>query len=713
IILQNSPLHTYLSDAGFSLSELDLESLDGKDKPQDTPKKSHTSPHVVIIALLANFLQYIWQAFNKSRDAILNQFQAIDTQALIKAITNSPCVEGDDRRFLNSFLEGQPAPATTKEYRVRYVSYFIVTALGACAISRWLKPSPLNSVEASVVRALCCVAMLVVGTVAIKRSLVWHLERSITSLLGTMRDFQSKVKKCLQLIQETEVVARGFTLASHNVPVQRLEMSKFLPSLDPQRQCPELRRSVFMWTRELFLFWRSVTCQYTVPLEGELDASSMYLAFTKPENISHELFTSDSEDLKAGTENFSLSALKASIDPFSSLHIFYISYSRTKFLRRIALCTMPGVTKTLLSNAVAVSKIVNRANSECQQQLRKLSNAYQFYVSSCMPQDEAEDRISRPVRKDLQELHITVHSLALHLRAALKRVQVVESITESLGDETKLGTVESHISRLLAEVKEEVGSSGSCLEEAALLLDKRAGRTPSKENQVVVPSAEPQSVVPVLKITEKDSPVIVDEVFEALLTDKPDVRDVEPDNDFDQNNKVRSSIKQREASAVMFKELRSVLVVKAKEHQEREKNALARSGVEGEHFDKLGFVVPEDECPHETDMQEGMLHEPHKDGLFAETVALDTSAARKDDPRGGEGAESNPCEPFPTREVANDLPENTVTLPAGRFSLPHPSSLAFLAVDRAKQFLPMQTSTFEDDVSGSSSEETQPDDDES
>ncbi|KAM7309107.1 vezatin [Ixodes scapularis] len=527
IILPNSPLHAYLTDAGFSFSDLDVESLDRKDKPQGTPKNSQTSPHITIIALFVNLKHYIWHALSTSRNVLLSQLQTIDTQALLKAIIHSPCLEDEDRRFLSDFLEGQPALAKTKEYKVKYVAYLVLTALSAFAISRWLERSPLSGIEAAVVLALCFAALVVV----IKRCLVWHQEQSLRSLLDTMRDFQSKVKKCLQLIQETEVVARGFTLASHNVPVQRLEMNKFLPSLDPQRQCPELRRSVFVWTRELFLFWRGVTCQYTVPLEGELDASSIYLAFTQPENISHELFTSNDEDLKAGTENFSLSSLKAML--------YFLHVQHSEFLRRIALCMMPGVTKSLLSNAVAVARIVNQANFECQQQLRKLNNAHQFYVSSCVPEDETEVRVSRPVRSDLQELQLTVHSLVLHLRAALKRVQAVETITESLGEETKLGAIESQISCLLAEVKAELGSSSSCLEEAALLLDREAGRTPPKENPVVVPSAEPQSAVSVLTITEQDSPVIVDEVFEALLAEKPDVSEAEPDDDFNQDNKVR------------------------------------------------------------------------------------------------------------------------------------------------------------------------------
>ncbi|CAN8018680.1 unnamed protein product, partial [Ixodes persulcatus] len=533
IILPNSPLHAYLTDAGFSFSDLDVESLDCKDKPQGTPKNSHTSPHITIIALFVNLKHYIWHALSTSRDVLLSQLQTVDTQALLKAIINSPCLEDEDRRFLSDFLEGQPALAKTKEYKVKYVACLILTALSACSISRWLHPSPLSGIEAAVVLALCFAALVVV----IKRCLVWHQEQSLCSLLDTMRDFQSKVKKCLQLIQETEVVAHGFTLASHNVPVQRLEMNKFLPSLDPQRQCPELRRSVFVWTRELFLFWRNVTCQviqsypflYTVPLEGELDASSIYLAFTQPENISHELFTSNDEDLKAGTENFSLSSLKAML--------YFLHVQHSEFLRRIALCMMPGVTTSLLSNAVAVARIVNQANFECQQQLRKLNNAHQFYVSSCVPEDDTKVRVSRPARSDLQELQLIVHSLVLHLRAALKRVQAVETITESLEEETKLGTIESQISCLLAEVKAEMGSSSSCLEEAALLLDKQTGRTPPKENPVVVPPAEPQSAVSVLTITEQDSPVIVDEVFEALLAEKPDVSEAEPDDDFNQDNK--------------------------------------------------------------------------------------------------------------------------------------------------------------------------------
>lgn len=55
------------------------------------------------------------------------------------------------------------------------------------------------------------------------------------------------------------------------------------------------------------------------------------------------------------------------------------------------------------------------------------------------------------------------------------RIHAVESLAESAEMGTKLQILEPDIKCLLAEIKAELGSSGSCLEEVDLLLSKEAG----------------------------------------------------------------------------------------------------------------------------------------------------------------------------------------------------------------------------------------------
>ncbi|KAL3203055.1 hypothetical protein MRX96_042173 [Rhipicephalus microplus] len=311
-------------------------------------------------------------------------------------------------------------------------------------------------------------------------------------------------------------------------------MNVLMPNLDPQRQCPELRKSVFLWTRELFLIGKSATLEAieSVPLEGELDVSAIYLAYTAPEDVSVELFAPLGKALEEGTENFSLSSLKA------MLYLMHIQHS--EFLRRLSLSLIPGIKKSCLFDALSLKTIVADLRASIQAQLRNFCNAYQFYKSSQVT-EELESRPLRSLRAAPHELHMATHSL------------------HAIGQEISTQTFCREPSPL--ELPQPVSSTGS-----------------------------------VVVINENDVPVIEDEVFEAMLPEKGDPGDVNGDD-----LELPTHKEQKEASAVVFKELKSVLVLKAREHREREKNALARCGVEGGHFDKLGFVVPEVDVPADND----------------------------------------------------------------------------------------------------------------
>ncbi|KAK8755581.1 hypothetical protein V5799_001717 [Amblyomma americanum] len=642
VILPNSPLYAHLTEAGFELPDMDLGSVKHADERPTSLNKTCHLRRSNIVTFLPNVLTLFMGGLSKAKSAALHLFHHFDGVPFLERILESPCLDEEDQRFLRNLLEAQDLTIKKEVQRSSFFACSVVAAVGVCLVARCLSTEQETSAESVVLGFLACALLLVAGTAIVKYCLLRQYRASIDRLLATMQDVQAMIRKCLQIIQEAEVVARGFTLASHNVPLHRIEMNMLMPNLDPQRQCPELRRS-----------------------------------------------------LEEGTDNFSLSALKA------MLYLMYIQQS--EFLRRLSLCLMPGIKKSCLFDVFSMKTIVNDLGESIQAQLRNFSNAYQFYKSSQVT-EELERRPSRALHKAPHELHTAAHSLGLHLLAALKRAQAVESMTESIGEDTDIEPLEANLSCLLAEVKAELASSSCCLEEASVLLDKKlAPKLPVESTPLELPSPITSSG-PVVVIKEDDIPVVEDEVFEAMLPDRAEPDDVKSTDDYD----LSSEKMHREASAVVFKELKSVLVIKAKEHREREKNALARTGIEGGHFDKLGFVMPEAEGPPESSAYVGDCPPTYDDGAAARsTTPLHKTAMGDERSEGlefqlGSGGEA-------VKQEMSGAPADTVSeyapLPAVRMCLPNPRNLALMAAIRSRQLAPMEVRTFENDVSSCSSEE--------
>ncbi|XP_049527904.1 vezatin [Dermacentor silvarum] len=699
VILSNSPLYAHLTEAGFEFRDTDVAFAQTSDDRRPTLEKTCHLPRSKILSFMPNVLTLFSSGLCKAKSAVLHSFHNFDGEPFLDSILESPCLDEEDQRFLRNLLEARDLSVKKENFQGSFFTYSIAAAVVVCLVARCLSAERQSSAESLLVGIVACALLLVAGMILVKYCLLRQYRANIHSLLSTMQETQAMIRKCLQIIQEAEVVARGFTLASHNVPVHRIEMNILMPNLDPQRQCPELRRSVFLWTRELFLIGKSATLEAieSVPLEGELDVSTIYLACTAPEDVSTELFAPLGKALEEGTENFSLSALKA------MLYLMYIQHS--EFLRRLSLSLMPGIKKSCLFDALSLKTIVADLRASIQAQLRNLSNAYQFYKSSQMT-EELESRPLRALQTAPHELHVAAHSLGLHLQAALKRTQAVESITESIGEDAEMESLEANLSCLLAEVKEELASSYSCLEEVSMLLDKRsAPKLPGESPTLELPPPV-TSTGPVVVINEDDVPVIEDEVFEALLSDKVEPGDVEQGDDYD----FPSQKKQKEASAVVFKELKSVLVIKAKEHREREKNALARSGVEGGHFDKLGFVVPEAEGPTENDGHVGDCSPAFEEGAAARsTTPMHKTAMGDECSESLEFQLSNAGES--AKQEISEVPMHATAgfaLPSSEgMCMPNPRNIALMAAIRSQQLMRMPVSTFEDGVSDSSSDENE------
>uniref|UniRef100_A0A6M2CVB2 Uncharacterized protein n=1 Tax=Rhipicephalus microplus TaxID=6941 RepID=A0A6M2CVB2_RHIMP len=234
-----------------------------------------------------------------------------------------------------------------------------------------------------------------------------------------------------------------------------------------------------------------------------------------------------------------------------------------------------------------------------------------------------------------------------------------------------------------------------------MLLDKQSAHKLSAESPALELPQPVASTGSVVVINENDIPVIEDEVFEAMLPEKGDPGDVNGDD-----LELPTHKEQKEASAVVFKELKSVLVLKAREHREREKNALARCGVEGGHFDKLGFVVPEVDVPADNDGHVGDCSPSFEGSVAARSTTPLHNTAMGDERsetmelRLGNAEESAKCE---GSEVAAEMAARFTIPPYEGKCMPNPRNIALMAALRSQQVMRMEVSTFEDGTSDSSS----------
>ncbi|KAL5018292.1 hypothetical protein ScPMuIL_004014 [Solemya velum] len=124
-------------------------------------------------------------------------------------------------------------------------------------------------------------------------------------------------EKSLRLIQETELVARGFTLVSKQQSVWRFEGSS------QHRQCPDLRRFLFHVARDTMLLIRSST---TTLLDLYLFISvdhllANYMARLPLAEYGPCITLDMSSELESLTDGFSVAALKVRILQLCSLHV--------------------------------------------------------------------------------------------------------------------------------------------------------------------------------------------------------------------------------------------------------------------------------------------------------------------------------------------------------------------------------------------------------
>ncbi|XP_026926865.1 vezatin isoform X10 [Acinonyx jubatus] len=390
------------------------------------------------------------------------------------------------------------------------------------------------------------------------------------------RAFTNLVRKALRLIQETEVISRGFTLVSAACPFNKAGQH-------PSQHLLGLRKAVYRTVRANFQAARLATLYMlkNYPLNSESDNVTNYICVVpfkelglglSEEQISEE----EAHDL---TDGFSLPALKV-------LFQLWVAQS-SEFFRRLALLlstanSPPGplLTPALLPHCILsdVTQGLPHAHSAC---LEELKRSYEFYRYFETQHQSVPQRLSKTQQKsrELNNVHTAVRSFQLHLKALLNEVIILEDELEKLvcTKETQELVSESYqiLEQKLKLIQPHVQASNNCWEEAISQVDRLLRRNTDRKGKPETVCENPRCTVvpltqPTLHIADKD-PIPEEQELEAY------VDDIDMDSDFrkddfyylSQEDRDRQKHEHEESKRVL-QELKSVLGFKASE-AERQK----------------------------------------------------------------------------------------------------------------------------------------------
>ncbi|XP_051248062.1 vezatin isoform X2 [Dicentrarchus labrax] len=298
--------------------------------------------------------------------------------------------------------------------------------------------------------------LVMLGWVGLRGIILWRQGRMQRAVHARVTQLQALVhnsktltglsRKALRLVQETEVISRGFTLVS-----AASSFSRAGPGAMPRgQQLIGLRKTLYRALRSAFRASRRATCHMlkAFPLNSEIDNVTNYVSAVPLKELGLGLGIEHLGDEQAQelTDDYSLPALKM-------LFQLWVGQSSECF-RRLALLLSPqrieepeeGAPKgdtspppppppppQLLHRSIAaVTEPLSHALASC---LGEVQRSYDFHRHfETQLRATGSDRTGRVREKcrELNTLHTSIRSLQLHLKALLSEMIILEDDLEKL-----------------------------------------------------------------------------------------------------------------------------------------------------------------------------------------------------------------------------------------------------------------------------------------
>ncbi|NXG25899.1 VEZA protein, partial [Grallaria varia] len=395
--------------------------------------------------------------------------------------------------------------------------------------------------------------------------------------VANSRAFTNLVRKALRLIQETEVISRGFTLLLDRVSAA-CPFNK--AGQHPSQHLIGLRKAVYRSVRANFRASRLATLymlkKYPFCKNPRSDNVTSYICVVPFKELGLGLSEEQVSEEEAHnlTDGFSLPALKV-------LFQLWVGQS-SEFFRRLVLLLSPAnaspkplVSPERLPHHILsdVTQGLPHTHAACLEELRRSYEFYRYFETQHQSGLEWPPRAKQKSR-ELNSLQTAVRSLQLHLKALLNEIIILEDELEKLVStkETPELTTEAHqvLEQKMKFIQPHIQASNSCWEEAISQVERMSGRNPSKKGKIEVSCDNLQRTTvpltqPAIYIENKD-PIPEEQELEAYV-DYSDTDNEYKREDFycfSQEERERQE-RERQESKRVLQELKSVLGFKASE----------------------------------------------------------------------------------------------------------------------------------------------------
>ncbi|XP_075789618.1 vezatin isoform X2 [Pelodiscus sinensis] len=589
VVFENSPLYQYLQDLGHTDFEIcsavsqKTEQCTAEERQQE--QDTRTTQKQGILSKLAELFKnsFPFSPCKKKDDllhrldvgfrldslyTILQQEVLLQEDVeLIELLDPSILSAGHSTQQENGHLPTLRSLATPNIWDVSLLLAFVSTLV--------ILPSWWNG-------SFCLVWELVLLVYLIIRALgTWRTAKLQMSLqkyslqleetVANSRAFTNLVRKALRLIQETEVISRGFTLVSAVCPFNKAGQH-------PSQHLIGLRKAVYRSVRANFRASRLATLYMlkNYPLNAESDNVTNYICVVPFKELGLGLSEEQVSEEEAHnlTDGFSLPALKV-------LFQLWVGQS-SEFFRRLALLLSPVnaspkslITPEHLPHCILsdVTQDLSHSHAVCLEELKRSYEFYRYFETQHQLGLERGTK-TKPKSRVLNSLHTAVRSLQLHLKALLNEVIILEDELEKLvsSKETQELTSEAYqvLEQKLKLIQPHIQASNSCWEEAISQVEKMVRRSLDKKDKPGTSCDNTHcSVIPLLQpalhIEDKD-PIPEEQELEAY------VEDTGLDNEykredfycFSQEERERQK-REKEESKRVLQELKSVLGFRASE----------------------------------------------------------------------------------------------------------------------------------------------------
>ncbi|XP_045164506.2 vezatin-like isoform X2 [Mercenaria mercenaria] len=518
-------------------------------------------------------------------------------ETLVKDLSASSCLEEDDRDFLYFYIQssGNTRDRNKLYSRIFRLAFYTIPCLVSISAYHLFI---LDTARQQLPWSTMFLATIIHAAVleALQEARSYKHRRKCRKVLLVYEDFirrnekiTSMVKKCLRLIQETELISRGFTLVSQRNPLSRLEGGQ---KDVVARQCPVLRKLVFTVGREAVLLFREETKKLfdINPLRKELDIQGSYLAYEPIQSYGPCLQTDieDTDTLHTITDGYSISALKG-ITHLLSLH-------QSEFIKALILVQHERFDKDMITSHVEELNIVESITARLEEWTVSLKKAHDYHSYAWMNREP----VSKTYRtqSNVENIYVAIHSLDLHLQAALARVKCLSERIQSLPD---TGLIDTNLDDFLDQmqpIKAELESCKGCWDEGVNRIEKVAGKSSSRVEEsprgdsLAAREQTHNAEIPAKSIEDY---IIEDQVFEGYTDPDEVIGDYEWEKPLTAEEKEKKR-REKEEALRMLSELKTVISVRAVETEKREKAAILKM--------YPGLRFPEKSCDTELTSQE-------------------------------------------------------------------------------------------------------------